>query len=209
MDFFEFLLSYIPHRWLDKTKVGVQRLFGGLARTLNWLDDYRNIIVRNSSTSTAEELLPELESEYGLPVNPANMGIDARRQKIIAKKREHGGVIQEDDLLSLLAAYGLKATLERPEHCILIVNIPAGKKSDRLFENVSELLENNVRAHVGYTISYNAEVSHSIFTGNIVFTKKEYLIEPTWAETNLSLDQHVSVGIIGKYKKSQEIEVSY
>ncbi len=209
MDFFEFLLSYIPHRWLDKTKPGVQRLFGGLVQILEWLDTYRSIIVRNSSTSTAEELLPELESEYGVIVNPTDMGIDVRRQKIIAKKREHGGVIQEEDLVLMLAAYGLNVTLERPEHCVLIVNIPAGQKSDRLFENVSELLESNVRAHVSYTMSYNAEVSRNIFVGNVVFVKKDYKIEPTWVGTNPSLKQHVAVGIFGRYKKSQEIEVIY
>lgn len=209
MDFFDFLFTYIPHRWLDRTKPGVVRLFGGLAKILEWLDSYRGIVIDNSSTRTATELLPDLESEFGLTVNPANIGIIARRQKIISKKREHGGVVQEDDLLSLLAAYGLKGTLERPEHCVLIVNIPAGRKPDRLFENVGELLESNIRAHVGYTMSYNAEISHNVFTGNIVFVEKRYKIEPTWTGTSPSLEHDVAVGVIGRYKKSQEIEVIY
>lgn len=203
MDFFDFLFTYIPHRWLDKTKSGVMRLFGGLAKILEWADGYRGIVVDNSSTRTATELLPDLESEFGLTVNPAS-DIDTRRQKIIAKKRERGGAVQEPDLLSMLAAYNITATLERPENCVLIVNMPMG--SGYPYKNVDDVLDGNVRAHVSYFMRYNMSLTHDVFAGAFLSTRKAYEIEPSWPISSPKVDKQVAQGLQCSYKKMQEIE---
>ena len=209
MDFFDYLLSFMPHRWLNRKKKGVQRLFGGLAKVLEWVDGYRQVVVRNSSTRTAVEIIPELESEYGLPVNPANLNIEARRQRIVAKKRERGGVVQENDVASLIAAYGLEATLERPENCVLMINMPSGIKPDGLFENIRDLLEHNVRAHVRYAMNYNIDMPKDIYIGTSVSTKKLYHIEMGWPITNPTLNHDTAVGIVCSHKKTRRIEVTY
>ncbi len=206
MDFFDFLFTYIPHRWLDRTKPGVMRLFGGLAKILEWMDSYRGIVVDNSSTRTAAELLPDLESEFGLTVNPAN-DIDTRRQKIIAKKRERGGAVQEPDLLSMLAAYNITATLERPENCVLIVNMPMGNGYS--YENVDAVLDGNVRAHVSYIMQYSMSLTPVIFNGMFLSARKVYEIEPSWPVSSPKMDKLVAQGLQCSYIKTQEIEVVY
>ena len=177
MDFFDYLLSFMPHLWLNRKKKGVQRLFGGLAKILEWIDEYRQVVVRNSSTRSAIEILSELESEYGLSVSPTNLSIEARRQRIIAKKRERGGVVQEGDIISLIAAYGLQATLERPENCMLLITVSAAQRPEGAYTNVQEVLENNIRAQVEYDLCYSIEISRTIHVGTFVASKRVCKIE--------------------------------
>lgn len=205
MDFFEFLLSFIPHRWLDKKKTGVKRLFGGIANILEWTDKYRQIIVSNSSARTTVELLPDLESEYGLTVNP-NMTDEVRRQRIIAKKRERGSIVQEEDLLSLISAYGLSASVERPQNCMLAVNIIISQRStEGLLDILTELLENNIRAHIMLTCKIILEQKPlNIYLGTALQTGAELRIYPIFHD---ALTASYTYPLLSYYKQGTYLSV--
>ena len=151
--FIDFLYQHIPHRWLDKKTKGTKRLFEGLGKSFNYIENYINLLVRNNSTQTAVELIEELENEYGLSVNP-KYDIDFRRSRIIAKIRMQDCPINKEDIIKMLEVLGfydceiinhintftMSIRFKIPEEC-----------SNRISET-AKLISENIRAHIDFFI---------------------------------------------------------
>ena len=63
------------------------------------------MIDRNNHTTKAEEILTDLENEYGIIVNPS-YDLEFRRERILAKIRMQDSPITERQLVSILEMMG-------------------------------------------------------------------------------------------------------
>lgn len=104
-DFLEFLYAHIPHRWLNQKAKGTKKLFEGLAKNINYIYDFVTMVDRNNHTRKAEEILIDLENEYGITVNPS-YDLEFRRERILAKIRMQDSPITERQLVSILEMMG-------------------------------------------------------------------------------------------------------
>ena len=121
-DFLDFLYQHIPHRWLNQKARGTKRLFEGLAKSVKYVYDYVNMLERNNHTRTADEIITELENEYGITVNPS-YDLDFRRERIIAKIRMQDSPITERQLVSILEMMGFFDVQILPELGKFIMHI--------------------------------------------------------------------------------------
>ena len=149
-DFLEFLYAHIPHRWLNKKAKGTKKLFEGLAKNINYIYDFVTMIDRNNHTRQAEEILTDLENEYGITVNPS-YDLEFRRERILAKIRMQDSPITERQLVSILEMMGfydieivpdigkfqMDIQMQMPQEC--------GYKA----EEIQKMLHENLRAHIG------------------------------------------------------------
>ncbi len=169
-DFLEFLYAHIPHRWLDKKAKGTKKLFEGLAKNINYIYDFVTMIDRNNHTRQAEEILTDLENEYGITVNPS-YDLEFRRERILAKIRMQDSPITERQLVSILEMMGfydieivpdigkfqMDIQMQMPQEC--------GYKA----EEIQKMLHENLRAHIGIgTIYVLPTIETNILVGTMV-----------------------------------------
>ena len=169
-DFLEFLYAHIPHRWLNKKAKGTKKLFEGLAKNINYIYDFVTMIDRNNHTRQAEEILTDLENEYGITVNPS-YDLEFRRERILAKIRMQDSPITERQLVSILEMMGfydieivpdigkfqMDIQMQMPQEC--------GYKA----EEIQKMLHENLRAHIGIgTIYVLPTIETNILVGTMV-----------------------------------------
>lgn len=153
-EFKNFLYKHFPHRWLNKNAEGTERLFGGLGRSLVYIWSYIELLRKNNSVHTAEEIISELENEYGIPVNPS-ISIEFRRQRILARMRIQDSPVTKSDLIKMLETLGLqecKIENKYNNYKIVVWFTISGSLPKQLPEG-KKMLEENVRAHITFIIN--------------------------------------------------------
>lgn len=166
-EFLDFLYSHFPHRWLDKKAKGTKRLFTGLEKSIEYGANWVDLVKRNHSIQTADELIPELENEYGLSMNPS-YDTAFRKRLIITRMRAQDSPITKMDLIQMLETLGLEnCTIKNyyNEYRIAVHFRLPEDSQNRLVE-ARNLLEENVRAHI--TFYFNAIVEANVFNTNFV-----------------------------------------
>lgn len=152
-EFIDFLYQHFPHRWLNKKSQGTEKLFTGLCKSLDYGAIWVNIIKNNNSVQTADEIITELENEYGLTVNPS-YDIEFRRKRIAAKMRIQDSPVTKNDLINMIEALGFNNCSIRNELNKYVMNVKFDMPDD-FFNKVPEavkLLNENVRAHIEFLI---------------------------------------------------------
>lgn len=154
-DFLDFLYQHIPHRWLNQKAKGTKRLFEGLAKSVKYVYDYVNMLERNNHTRTADEIITELENEYGITVNPS-YDLDFRRERIIAKIRMQDSPITERQLVSILEMMGFFDVQILPELGKFIMHIRMQMPQECGYKayEIQKMLHENIRAHIGMGMIY-------------------------------------------------------
>lgn len=154
-DFLEFLYAHIPHRWLDKKAKGTKKLFEGLAKNINYIYDFVTMLERNHYTRQAEEILTELENEYGITVNPS-YDLNFRRERIIAKIRMQDSPITERQLVSILEMMGFYDVKIVPLLGKFQINIQMQMPQECGYKavEIQKMLHENLRAHIGIGTVY-------------------------------------------------------
>lgn len=172
-DFLEFLYAHIPHRWLNKNAKGTKRLLEGFAENLAYLNGFIDMLKRNHQTRKAEELITELENEYGIVVNPS-YDLAFRREKIVAKMRMQDSPITVQELIKILEMMGffdvevkpllgefqIEIRVKSPEQCRY-----------KLFE-ILQMLHENIRAHINLSVEMTTETSmpdKNLYIASVVF----------------------------------------
>jgi hypothetical protein len=149
MSFLSFLLSFIPHRWIDTTHINNQRLFGGLASFFEWINGFVDGVRNNANIYTAAEILPELESEYGLSISPA-LPIETRRANIIAKMQQQDTPTILSDFIKAISLYGITITVVNDyANSIMTIYIKNYNGNRELLTQIQTLAESILRAHIG------------------------------------------------------------
>lgn len=152
-NFIEFLYSYFPHRWLNKEAEGTKKLFLGLGKSIDYVEQYVDLLNRNNSVRTADELITDLENEYGLVVNPS-FDIDFRRKRIVAKMRMQDSPITKNSLIQMLEILGLKNCSIYTDYTKFLMTTTFDlenkdyKETSIITNEVRKLLNENVRAHI-------------------------------------------------------------
>ncbi|MCP1306477.1 putative phage tail protein [Paenibacillus tyrfis] len=149
MNFSSFLMSFFPHRWLNPKLHGNKKMFEGLGKTLDQMNDLLQQVKNESRVLTAVDTISLREDEYGIPSDPS-IPLDIRRSSIIARMREQARPITKDDLLNALRSYGLEAEITNiPGQSLMKIKIvsPYGEPSG--FQQIQEFVEEVTRAHVG------------------------------------------------------------
>lgn len=203
-DFLEFLYAHIPHRWLNKKAKGTKKLFEGLAKNINYIYDFVTMIDRNNHTRQAEEILTDLENEYGITVNPS-YDLEFRRERILAKIRMQDSPITERQLVSILEMMGfydieivpdigkfqMDIQMQMPQEC--------GYKA----EEIQKMLHENLRAHIGIgTIYVLPTIETNILVGTMVqqsmFVEILPYVETEEWESDVKIDT-ISKVYVGTY----------
>ena len=149
-DFLEFLYAHIPHRWLNKKAKGTKKLFEGLAKNINYIYDFVTMIDRNNHTTKAEEILTDLENEYGIIVNPS-YDLEFRRERILAKIRMQDSPITERQLVSILEMMGFYDIEIVPDIGKFQIDISIKVPEEYRYKvyEIRQILEESIRAHIG------------------------------------------------------------
>ena len=169
-DFLEFLYAHIPHRWLDKKAKGTKKLFEGLAKNINYIYDFVTMIDRNNHTRQAEEILTDLENEYGITVNPS-YDLEFRRERILAKIRMQDSPITERQLVSILEMMGFYDIEIVPDIGKFQVDIQMQMPQECGYKagEIQKMLHENLRAHIGIgTIYVLPTIETNILVGTMV-----------------------------------------
>ena len=203
-DFLEFLYAHIPHRWLNKKAKGTKKLFEGLAKNVNYIYDFVTMIDRNNHTTKAEEILTDLENEYGITVNPS-YDLEFRRERILAKIRMQDSPITERQLVSILEMMGfydieivphigkfqIDIQMQMPQEC--------GYKAGE----IQKMFHENLRAHIGIgTIYVLPTIETNILVGTMVqqsmFVEILPYVETEEWESDVKIDT-ISKVYVGTY----------
>ena len=169
-DFLEFLYAHIPHRWLNKKAKGTKKLFKGLAKNVNYIYDFVTMIDRNNHTTKAEEILTDLENEYGITVNPS-YDLEFRRERILAKIRMQDSPITERQLVSILEMMGFYDIEIQPDIGKFQINIQMQMPQECGYKagEIQKMLHENLRAHIGIgTIYVLPTIETNILVGTMV-----------------------------------------
>lgn len=164
MGFKEFLLNFIPHRWLDKNSSGTIRLFQGLGQALDYVMSLVDMVKKESRVKTAVNSLGIREVEHGLPVDQA-MDIETRRNRILAKKREQGGPVNTQDFESALGMFvGGKAKII-PNHSNYFVMYRLESPTETFnLPVIEEYVKDNKLAHLAHAYNLSGNGSHIEFS---------------------------------------------
>lgn len=152
-DFIEFLYSYFPHRWLNKKAEGTKKLFSGLGKSIDYLEEYIDLLKKNNSVRTSDELITDLENEYGLVINPS-LDIEFRRKRIIAKMRMQDSPITKESLIQILQILGLINCNIYTDYRKFLMTTTFElenkdyKETSIITNEVYKILNENVRAHI-------------------------------------------------------------
>ncbi len=169
-DFLEFLYAHIPHRWLNKKAKGTKKLFEGLAKNVNYIYDFVTMIDRNNHTTKAEEILTDLENEYGIIVNPS-YDLEFRRERILAKIRMQDSPITERQLVSILEMMGFYDIEIVPDIGKFQIDIQMQMPQECGYKagEIQKMLHENLRAHIGIgTIYVLPTIETNILVGTMV-----------------------------------------
>ena len=169
-DFLEFLYAHIPHRWLNKKAKGTKKLFKGLAKNVNYIYDFVTMIDRNNHTTKAEEILTDLENEYGITVNPS-YDLEFRRERILAKIRMQDSPITERQLVSILEMMGFYDIEIVPDIGKFQIDIQMQMPQECGYKagEIQKMLHENLRAHIGIgTIYVLPTIETNILVGTMV-----------------------------------------
>ena len=206
-DFLEFLYAHIPHRWLNKKAKGTKRLFEGLAKSISYLNGFVEMLQRNNQTRKSEELITELENEYGIVVNPS-YDLDFRRERIIAKIRMQDSPITERQLVSILEMMGffdVKITpLLGKFQVEIAMQIP--QECAYKMDEVQKMLHENLRAHIGVNTRYvlpemQATVAIGAFAQAAIYVHVLPYTPNKWeTETEVYASSGICVGIYVEVK---------
>lgn len=201
-DFLEFLYAHIPHRWLNKKAKGTKKLFEGFAKNINYGYDFVTMLDRNNHTRQAEELITELENEYGIVVNPS-YDLDFRRERIIAKIRMQDSPITERQLVSILEMMGFFDVKIMPLLGKFQVEIAMQIPQECAYkmDEVQKMLHENLRAHIGVNTRYvlpemQASVAVGAFAQAAIYVHVLPYTPSKWeTETEVYVSSEVRVGI--------------
>ncbi|WP_027416200.1 putative phage tail protein [Aneurinibacillus terranovensis] len=157
MGFKDFLYNTFPHRWLDRKDAGNERLFGGLGNVLDYLYSFVEKVQKEANPATAEDLLPTLESMYGLTID-ASLPLQDRQNRLIARMRERGGTIRKEvfeEGLSLLLGTPVTIVPDIPNYAVEYQYQETGAAINLAL--AEDYVVRNKRAHIRHTYS-----SHTI-----------------------------------------------
>ncbi len=169
-DFLEFLYAHIPHRWLNQKAKGTKKLFEGLAKNINYIYDFVTMVDRNNHTRKAEEILIDLENEYGITVNPS-YDLEFRRERILAKIRMQDSPITERQLVSILEMMGFYDIEIVPDIGKFQIDIQMQMPQECGYKagEIQKMLHENLRAHIGIgTIYVLPTIETNILVGTMV-----------------------------------------
>lgn len=172
-DFLEFLYEYIPHRWLNKKAKGTKRLFEGLAKSMEYCNHFVEMLQRNNQTRKVDELITELENEYGIVVNPS-YDLDFRRERMIAKIRMQDSPVTAQELIEVLESMGFFDVEVKPLLGEFQINIKMKSPEQcryKLYE-VLQMLHENLRAHIGFGVEMTTETpmpEKNLYIDGVVF----------------------------------------
>ena len=193
-DFLEFLYAHIPHRWLNKKAKGTKKLFEGLAKNVNYIYDFVTMIDRNNHTTKAEEILTDLENEYGITVNPS-YDLEFRRERILAKIRMQDSPITERQLVSILEMMGFYDVKIIPLLGKFQINIQMQMPQECGYKaaEIQKMLHENLRAHIGIgTIYVLPTIETNVLVGAMVqqsmFVEILPYVETEQWESNIQVD---------------------
>ncbi len=208
-NFLEFLYAHIPHRWLNKKAEGTKKLFEGMAKNINYIYDFVTMIDRNNHTRQAEELLTELENEYGIAVNPS-YDLEFRRERIIAKIRMQDSPVTEKQLVSILEMMGFYEIEIHPDIGKFQINISIKVPEEYRYKvyEIRQILEESIRAHIGIyweTISELFFKNNDCYIGGAVFRP---IAETTLAEIEYSYQFPTTIFIGGGFQNILETTLS-
>ena len=204
-DFLEFLYAHIPHRWLNKKAKGTKKLFKGLAKNVNYIYDFVTMIDRNNHTTKAEEILTDLENEYGIIVNPS-YDLEFRRERILAKIRMQDSPITERQLVSILEMMGFYDIEIVPDIGKFQIDISIKVPEEYRYKvyEIRQILEESIRAHIGIywkTISELFFENNYCYIGGAVFRS---IAETTLAEIEYNYQFKTTVYIGGVFQNILE-----
>lgn len=151
--FIDFLYNHIPHRWLNKKAEGTKKLFEGLGKSFNYIEEYINILTRNNSVRTSVELIEELENEYGLSINP-EYDIDFRRSRIIAKIRMQDCPVTKEDIIKMLEVLGFYdcKVINHINTFTMSIKFKIPEQCSNRISETAKLINENIRAHIDFFI---------------------------------------------------------
>ena len=204
-DFLEFLYAHIPHRWLNKKAKGTKKLFEGMAKNINYIYDFVTMLDRNNHTRQAEEILTELENEYGIAVNPS-YDLNFRRERILAKIRMQDSPVTEKQLVSILEMMGFYEIEIQPDIGKFQINISIKVPEEYRYKvyEIRQILEESIRAHIGIyweTISELFLKNNNCYIGGAVFRP---VAETTLAEIEYPYQFPTTIFIGGGFQNILE-----
>lgn len=204
-DFLEFLYAHIPHRWLNQKAKGTKKLFEGMAKNINYIYDFVTMLDRNNHTRQAEEILTELENEYGIAVNPS-YDLNFRRERILAKIRMQDSPVTEKQLVSILEMMGFYEIEIQPDIGKFQINISIKVPEEYRYKvyEIRQILEESIRAHIGIyweTISELFFENNSCYIGGAVFRP---VTETTVSEIEYPYQFHTTIFIGGGFQNILE-----
>ncbi|WP_340701677.1 putative phage tail protein [Brevibacillus borstelensis] len=152
MGFKDFLQNFMPHRWLNHKKTGTARLFEGLGKALDYAGGMVDMVRSETRVKTAVNSLGTRELEHGLPVEPL-LDIETRRKRILAKKREQGGIVNTEEFESSLGLLTGTIVTVIPFHSdyLMQINMEGTQSAAIDFELAEEYIDENKLAHIAHT----------------------------------------------------------
>ncbi len=204
MAFKEFIFSHFPHRWLNKKAEGTKKLFTGLGKILDWVQEYANIVIRNNSTRTSVEILQEMENEYGIVINPS-ADIKLRRARIIAKKRMVDSPITKIGLVSIFEALGIQIEIKSYFNESIMLFIIKTNILSISFSEMIDVLHKNIRAHVGLVLEAPENIDIGVSTGAIIDIEIAYNIVFNTYHKELEFVNEVNTGILTIFENEYNI----
>ncbi len=204
-DFLEFLYAHIPHRWLNQKAKGTKKLFEGLAKNINYIYDFVTMVDRNNHTRKAEEILIDLENEYGITVNPS-YDLEFRRERILAKIRMQDSPITERQLVSILEMMGFYDIEIVPDIGKFQIDISIKVLEEYRYKvyEIQQILEESIRAHIGIywkTISELFFEDNYCYVGGAVFRP---IAETVLSEIEYPYQFHTTISIGGTFQNIME-----
>ena len=204
-DFLEFLYAHIPHRWLNQKAKSTKKLFEGLAKNINYIYDFVTMVDRNNHTRKAEEILIDLENEYGITVNPS-YDLEFRRERILAKIRMQDSPVTERQLVSMLEMMGFYEIEIVPDIGKFQIDISIKVLEEYRYKvyEIQQILEESIRAHIGIywkTISELFFEDNYCYVGGAVFRP---IAETVLSEIEYPYQFHTTIFVGGTFQNIME-----
>lgn len=177
MKWVEFIMSFFPHRWLNKKLDGTKRLLNGFDKSFEEVHKFVDLIKKNSKVRTAVEALFDYESEYGININPS-YDEKLRRQQITAKKRMMDSPTKIDDVINIAAAFNMDADVKNyVNNYSQEINLEFKKGfnyNTLAIDLCINMLEEVKRAHIGSKYSVSKTLNLGVFQGGCISTAVTY-----------------------------------
>ena len=162
-------------------------------------------IVGNNHTRKAEEILIDLENEYGITINPS-YDLEFRRERILAKIRMQDSPITERQLVSMLEMMGFYDIEIVPDIGKFQIDISIKVPEEYRYKvyEIQQILEESIRAHIGIywkTISELFFEDNYCYVGGAVFRP---IAETILSEIEYPYQFHTTIFVGGTFQNIME-----